>query len=628
MKASLFFTLSLLVVYVASQGNLCTVQVPINPLTATGLASLYFVSGAGCTQNQAVATTFVQGAFIDPATGIISVYNPLAVQAGTNAAAGCTPIVPTLPNGAVVGLWFGSNSNAVQLMADPTGVSLTQGNCVNGGVNIFGQFAYCNAVNFFATANAAIQSGKLVVPTLGTAPDGMPCPTNRDFFVVDQDPSDNVVTQYLMIPSTGLLCQNTATNRMNNPTGVALSNAGDEKLLALAIDGAFGATHCPAWKVNDAADPVNGALAANQQASLPTNELFAQYRQQAPIAMVPDGDPMAQELGVNNLAKVNLYRAGVGQAPSVPGTFFISDTTGYCNQLLTIAPPRLLLNQALFLATGSPLATAANSLYTFLGQRLQMSWMILNCTGLLNLPNPVTQVTLNQTTGVAIAVTVTQVQAVNMDCALIVPDGVLSAAGLATPFQLTSINGNGACHQSNTNQQAFVQGAVIDTTAGAIYVYNPLIIDQGTTAMVTPITPILPQNNVIALWFGFNGNTLTLQGAQAQTLTNANCVTGSAVSNAGIFGQFSYCNALNFFAAANAAIAAGQLVVPPLGTSPKDGLPCPTVRSFFVVDQDQSDNVLTTYLNVGGNTIQNTLANRNMFVGTGNMLKQMLLITD
>jgi hypothetical protein len=207
-----------------------------------------------------------------------------------------------------------------------------------------------------------------------------------------------------------------------------------------------------------------------------------------------------------------------------------------------------------------------------------------------------------------------------MDCALIVPDNVLTAAGLATPFQLTSINGNGPCNQANPNQAAFVQGAVIDTVTGAIYVYNPLVIDQGTTALVAPVTPFLPVQNVIALWFGFNGNTLTLQGAQPQTLTNANCVTGSTISNAGIFGQFSFCNALNFFQAANAAIANGQLIVPPLGSA-KDGQPCPTVRSFFVVDQDQSDNVLTTYLNVGGKTVQNTQQNRAQFAATGEIVE-------
>jgi hypothetical protein len=32
------------------------------------------------------------------------------------------------------------------------------------------------------------------------------------------------------------------------------------------------------------------------------------------------------------------------------------------------------------------------------------------------------------------------------------------------------------------------------------------------------------------------------------------------------------------------------------GGKARDGLPCPTVRDFAVVDQDQSDNVNTHYL--------------------------------
>ena len=78
-----------------------------------------------------------------------------------------------------------------------------EGNCVNGlttpVVSIFGQVAYCNAVAFFAEAYNLIQAGTLVVPPLGMANDKQPCPTVRDFFVVDMDQSDNVVTTYLVL---------------------------------------------------------------------------------------------------------------------------------------------------------------------------------------------------------------------------------------------------------------------------------------------------------------------------------------------------------------------------------------------------------------------------------------------
>lgn len=196
----------------------------------------------------------------------------------------------------------------------------------------------------------------------------------------------------------------------------------------------------------------------------------------------------------------------------------------------------------------------------------------------------------------------------NMNCTLIVPSYPLTAQGLATPYQLLGTNAaaDGPCNESNTAQSAAVQAAIIDTDTGQISIYNPLVIDQGTTPAVAPVVPKLPQNAVVALWFGFNGNILTLQGAFANTLPNAKCVSGTPGSP---FTQVSYCNAPNFFQAADKAIANGQLKAPALGTA-VDGQPCPTLRSFFIVDQDQSDNVTSKYLlTTNGKIAQYTTAN-------------------
>jgi hypothetical protein len=182
----------------------------------------------------------------------------------------------------------------------------------------------------------------------------------------------------------------------------------------------------------------------------------------------------------------------------------------------------------------------------------------------------------------------------NMNCTLIVPSYPLSAQGLATPYQLVGTNAaaDGPCNESNPNQSAMVQAAIINTDTGHISIYNPLVIDQGTKPAVAPIVPRLPAHAVVALWFGFNGNTLTLQGQFANTLANAKCISGTPGSP---FTQVSYCNAPNFFQAADRAVANGQLTIPALGTG-KDGQTCPTLRSFMIVDQDQSDNVTTRYL--------------------------------
>jgi len=193
----------------------------------------------------------------------------------------------------------------------------------------------------------------------------------------------------------------------------------------------------------------------------------------------------------------------------------------------------------------------------------------------------------------------------NPNCSLIVPNNPLTAEGLATPYQLVATDPTaGDCHESNSDQSAFVQAAVIDPATGQISIYNPLVVDQGATPAMPPVIPTLPANPIVALWFGYNGDTLTLQGADG-VLAGASCVNGADGAN---FGQFAYCNAPAFFRAAHRALRRGQISIPPLGMA-VDGRPCPTVRDFFAVDQDQSDNLPTSYLMTSDGMAQRTQAN-------------------
>lgn len=200
----------------------------------------------------------------------------------------------------------------------------------------------------------------------------------------------------------------------------------------------------------------------------------------------------------------------------------------------------------------------------------------------------------------------------NMDCTLIMPHNPLTAAGLATPYQLVATDpAAGVCNQTNPAQSAFVQAAIIDKQTGQIAIYQPLVIDQGTSPAVAPVVPVLPQRYVAALWFGFNGNNLSLQG-EGDDLQDNRCRQG--------LGQFMYCNAVSFFEEANEQIWWGKLKVPALGISPKDHQPCPSVRSFAVIDQDQSDNITTLYLvTPKGQMAQNNAANRAAFPGATTM---------
>jgi hypothetical protein len=205
-----------------------------------------------------------------------------------------------------------------------------------------------------------------------------------------------------------------------------------------------------------------------------------------------------------------------------------------------------------------------------------------------------------------------------VSCDIIVPANPLSAAGLATPYQLTGAGGmtpaQSGCTMANfANLGAFVQATILNPATGALSVYEPLVITQGTTPAAPPVMPTLPANAVVTIDFGFNGTNLTQVGATPTALAQGRCVNGTPGS---IFGQVSFCNGTAFFAAAFRAERRGRLVVPAAGTSPKTGQACPTTRSFTMIDQDQSDNVTTLYLLTGqGQTAQLNAANTAALAG-------------
>jgi hypothetical protein len=199
-----------------------------------------------------------------------------------------------------------------------------------------------------------------------------------------------------------------------------------------------------------------------------------------------------------------------------------------------------------------------------------------------------------------------------VSCDIIVPADPLSAAGLATPYQLTGAGGmtaaaSGCTTANSANLGAFVQATILDPATGKLAVYEPLVITQGTTPAIAPVVPTLPAGAVVTIDFGFNGTNLTQVGATPAALQQGNCDNGL---NGSIYGQVSFCNGAAFFQAAAAAVAAGKLVVPAAGTSPKTGQACPTTQSFTMIDQDPSDNVTSVYLlTATGQTAQFNAAN-------------------
>ncbi|WP_201364435.1 hypothetical protein [Dictyobacter formicarum] len=360
----------------------CSLIVPPQPLTAQGLATPYQLVATdrdkgACHENNLKQAAFVQGAIFNPQTNQISIYNPLVVDRGDKPAV--APVVPTLPQGAIVGLWFGFNGNNLTLRGGTQ--NLQASNCVNGLANsIFGQFAYCNASAFFNAANQAITAGKLTVPALGMANDGMPCPTVRDFSLIDMDQSDNVTTEYLIDPATRRMAQHTDAASGQLPQGILQTNGSDNRLLALGLDSALG---CQSWSAPDLANPGHNVTA------LPLNELQAAAHQAAPVALVPSGDPMVKVGNNTSLAKVNLYRAGVNQP--LAQSLADANTAQYCQNFLAKAPSRIFADQSMTSLKPSADPMLANNLFTFLAQRFNGSWGAkgLNCRGLLGLKSPI-----------------------------------------------------------------------------------------------------------------------------------------------------------------------------------------------------------------------------------------------
>lgn len=418
-----FFIRGSFAAHAAEDNPNCTLTVPQNPLSAKGLATPYQLSATDpaqgpCHEGNVAQAAFVQGAVFDPTTGQISIYDPLVIDQGSTPAV--APVVPALPANAIVALWFGYNGDTLSLKGQQN--ALQQGKCVNGlPGDPFGQFAYCNAPAFFTAANQAIKQGKLKVPALGKGKDGLPCPTVRDFSIVDQDQSDNVTTTYL-VTGDGKVAQMNTANTQQLQGAQAINNASDNRLVSIALDNALG---CKSWMAPNLEDP------GQMSTALPLNELFAAKRQGAPIALIPNGDPMVLHNGKPNMQKLNLYRVGVDQASIKQASQ--ASTRLYCTNLLAMTPQRMLTDSRVTIRQPSPDTGAANNLFTFLAQRFNTTWDAdggLNCRGLLNTESPIQVKT--DANGVAINATIQGVKlTMPMDCSV---NGVLMSgcSGTAT----------------------------------------------------------------------------------------------------------------------------------------------------------------------------------------------------
>jgi hypothetical protein len=366
----------------------CTLIVPANPTTAQGLSTPFQLvatnpAAGPCNEGNANQSAFVQGAILTP-NGQLTLYDPLVIDKGTQPIVAPTPA--QVPAGSTVALWFGFNGTLLTLQSAPGTTSLAQGNCVNGTPgSIFGQFSYCNAPAYFQLAQTLVAQNLLQVPPIGTATDGMPCPTLRDFSLVDQDQSDNVDSHYLLSANGQTGLANAATRAALQQGGqnapVDLANGSDNRLLDVFVDPTLG---CTPWT------RPNGSMDGAPSPSLPLNELQAAMFQAAPVALVPLNDPMAMINNAQSVTKDNLYRVGVDQTPIGQAADNGSGTT-YCQNLFQnpVGIQRVFKDMNILANGKSPDPAAASNLFTFLAMRGQASFENLGCGALLKIANPI-----------------------------------------------------------------------------------------------------------------------------------------------------------------------------------------------------------------------------------------------
>ncbi len=398
----------------------CDIIVPANPLSAPGLATPYQLTGtdgmtpaeSGCRMsNAAKLGAFVQATILDPATGALSVYDPLVVTRGTWPAV--VPRVPRIPADAVVTIDFGFNgADLFQVGATPA--TLAAAHCVNGQAgSTFGQVSFCNGINFFNAVTKDEREGLLKVPSPGTSDKiipsggamgtGQACPVTRNFEVADPDQGGNVTTEYLLNPLTGQTAQDTTANAGNLAGATLLLSRNDDTLLDLFLDPLLG---CTPFQAPD--------LANNDQptTSQALDEILSGAYQPKIAALVPENDTMVLNGDDEfDAAKTDLYREEIGQAPINFRNNQTSSPAMYCQNIVDIQAPFLAANQVL-LATGqSPVARVGDNLLTFMASRLSMSFVNLACRH-FRLANPVT--VIRNGAGTAVAATFSaSVQAAN-----------------------------------------------------------------------------------------------------------------------------------------------------------------------------------------------------------------------
>ena len=368
----------------------CTITAPASPLSARGLATPWQL-GDGCSEANPNQQAFVEATILAPG-GQVQVYNPLVITQGSAPAA--APAPPAIPAGSQVIINLGFNGNNLVI----EGAGAFQGHCIDAfGNSVIAQTSACNAQAFFQDANAQIARGTLKVAPLGTGSDGRPCESTEDYALIDQDPSDNTDSEYLLNASSQT-AQDTLGNKNALGGSAVIANGSDNGLLGFFVDPALG---CTPFSAPDATSP-NGTQSSQALDDLSSKVNDVALARQGIEATLPVNDPQLLVGGQFSIGKTNTYRMLQDEPPLPPGTNKNQNAASFCQDMVNIQPAKNQLDNAMFANFTSPVPAVGTNLATFMGARLSASFTNLKCQD-FGLKNPVT-LTLDGN-GVATAVT-------------------------------------------------------------------------------------------------------------------------------------------------------------------------------------------------------------------------------
>ena len=198
--------------------------------------------------------------------------------------------------------------------------------------------------------------------------------------MVDQDPSDNVTTEYLLNPATGQTAQYTTANAANMAGSTLLLNGSDNTLLDRFLDPALG---CTPFQAPDLGN--NGLLSSSQA----LDELLVGQEPARIAALVPENDEMVLDATAVRRGQDQPVPGGVGQPPVSFQNNQTSSPAMYCQNMVNIQTPFLAANQTL-LATGqSPVTGGGQQPVHLHGQPAEHVLRQPRCQN-FGLTNPVT----------------------------------------------------------------------------------------------------------------------------------------------------------------------------------------------------------------------------------------------